>query len=226
MAERGGPSKDDAGLTLTELLVSMLIFSIVMAVMMGGVIQLMSLSNGAFARADVQSEIRTGLADISKQMRSGNVLFSPKDEANPAGPTPSCTRPADGTDRGSCMRIFTQTNAIPRCVQWQVLPTGAGGNGTAVLRTRDWDPEWSTTNDVTEWRTVARGLTLNTANPPFELKGATTVYDRRLLDVGLMAYDAERKVNVTIDSSIAGRNTSYGYDTGRCEPVPSEGWTP
>jgi len=210
-------------MTLVELLVSMTIFSLVIATVMGAVITLMSLSNDAFARADAQSEIRLGLADISKQVRSGNVLFSPKDEPLHVG---SCIAAADGTDRGSCMRIFTQTNGVPRCVQWQVLLEPLGGPGDAILRTRNWDQNWSTTNDVSLWRTVATGLTLSSTNPPFELEGAATPYDRRLLDVGLMAHDAERSIDVTIESSISGRNTSYGYDTGRCEPVPPEGWTP
>lgn len=201
----------------------MTIFTIVITIVMGALITLITVSNGAFNRADAQSEIRVGLADISKQMRSGNVLFSPKDE-----PTAvlSCIKAADGTDRGSCMRIFTQTNGVSRCVQWQVLEVSPGGNGKAILRTRNWDPLWSTSNDVTPWRTVARGLTLDATNPPFELQGAATPYDRRLLDVGLKSYDADRDINVSIASSISGRNTSYGYDTGRCEPVPSEGWTP
>lgn len=224
MADQSSRAKSDQGTTLVELVVSMTIFSVVIVIVMGALITLMTVSNGAFTRADAQSEIRTGLADISKQMRSGNVLFSPKDE--PLGPVHSCIAAADGTDRGSCMRIFTQTNGIPRCVQWQVLEISPGGNGKAILRTRNWDPLWSTSNDVTPWRTVARGLTLDAANPPFELEGATTPYDRRLLDVGLKSYDADRHLNVTIDSSISGRNTSYGYDTGRCEPVPSESWTP
>ena len=213
----------DKGLTMIELLVSMTIFSVVIALVMSAVISLMNLSNEAFDRADAQSEIRMGLADISKQVRSGNVLFSPKDEPTHVS---SCTEPNDGTDRGSCMRIYTQTNGVPRCVQWQVYAVPPGGNGNAILRTRSWDPDWTTTNNVTEWRTVARGLTLNTASPPFELEGAATPYDRRLLDVGLMAFDADKNLNVTIESSISGRNTSYGYDTGRCEPVPDEDWTP
>lgn len=225
MAERRVRTKDEAGLTLVELLVSMTIFSVVIVVVMAAVITLVGMSNEATERADAQSEIRLGLADISKQMRSGNVLFSPKDEpTHPA--TPSCIAAADGSDRGSCMRIFTQTNGIPRCVQWQVLLLPPGGSGDAILRTRNWDPDWSSTNDVTPWHTVARGLSLDIANPPFELEGATTPYDRRLLDVNLMSYDDDKNLNVTIESSISGRNTSYGYDTGRCEPIPSENWTP
>ena len=204
-------------MTLIELLVSMGIFAIVMAVVMGSVITLVRTMNEVQVTADAQSEIRLGLAEINKQMRSGNVLFSPADEPAWVG---SCV--ADpSVDRGSCMRIFTQTNRVPRCVQWQVLDV-TGEAGGAILRTRNWSPDWMTTADVGGWYTTARGLTLDAAALPFTLvqDTANEAYGRRLLDVNLLAWDAERKKNTTIESSISGRNTSYGYDSGQCLPVP------
>ena len=207
-------SADDRGHTLVELLVAMTIFGSVIAITMGAVIVLVGLSREVTTRADAQSEVRLGLADISKQMRSGNVLFSPKDEPG------SCLPAPDGSDRGSCMRIYTQTNGTPRCVQWQVLEGTPAGGGRSVLRTRSWSP--GAPAGVTAWRTVARGLTLDLTNPPFELQGASTPYDRRLLNVSLLAYDQVKNRNVSIKSAISGRNTSYGYDTGQCVPVPAE----
>lgn len=118
------------------------------------------------------------------------------------------------------MRIYTQTNGTPRCVQWQVQEVSPGGNGQALLRTRSWLP--AAPAGVSAWRTVARGLTLDVVDPPFELQGALTPYDRRLLDVRLLAFDADKDRNVSIESAISGRNTSYGYDTGQCVPVPAE----
>src|SRR5450830_1404899 len=163
-------SADDRGHTLVELLVSMTIFGSVIALTMGAVIVLVELSREVTTPADAQSEVRLGLADISKQMRSGNVLFSPKDETTPA----SCKPATDGSDRGSCMRIYTQTNGTPRCVQWQVLEGTPAGGGHSILRTRSWIP--SAPAGVTDWSTVARGLTLDLADPPFELQGASTPY--------------------------------------------------
>ena len=205
-------------MTLIEVLVSMGIFAIVMAVVTSSLIILVRTMNEVQVTADAQSEIRLGLAEMNKQMRSGNVLFSPSDE--PAW-VDSCVadKPAD---RGSCMRIYTQTNRVPRCVQWQVLDVTTGKAGGAILRTRDWSPDWQTTADVSDWRTTARGLSLDTTALPFTLVQDATneAYGRRLLDVNLLAWDAERKKNTTIESSISGRNTSYGYDSGQCLPVP------
>ncbi|WP_448629393.1 PulJ/GspJ family protein [Cellulomonas soli] len=161
---------DDAGYTLTELLVAMGVFSVVIALATSGLISLLTTTRGATDRADAQAEIRLGLADIGKQMRSGNVLFSPKDEP---GYVPSCQSAADGSDTGTCMRIYTQTFGIPRCVQWQVLQVEPGGGG-AELRTRSWSIDWQTTGDVSDWRTVARGLSLDAAHLPFTLQGAAT----------------------------------------------------
>ena len=204
-------------MTLIEVLVSMGIFAIVMAVVTSSLITLVRTMNEVQVTADAQSEIRLGLAEMNKQMRSGNVLFSPADEP---GWVSSCVADVS-VDRGSCMRIFTQTNRVPRCVQWQVLDV-TGKAGGAILRTRDWSPDWQTTADVGAWHTTARGLSLDSAALPFTLVQDTTneAYGRRLLDVNLLAWDAERKKNTKIDSSISGRNTSYGYDSGQCLPVP------
>ena len=213
----------ERGMTLIELLVSMTAFSLVIATLTGALIAVMTTTRAATDRADAQFELRQGLADITKQIRSGNVLFSPKDE-----PLNVLSCKASATDdSGTCMRIFTQTNRIPRCVQWQVLQVTAADGG-AVLRTRTWSPDWGTDGDVSSWSTVARNLSLAAGfatDPtlmPFKLRGANTPYDRRLLQVDLLSYDKDNNRNVSIESSISGRNTSYGYDTGQCVPVPAE----
>ena len=204
-------------MTLIEVLVSMGIFAVVMAMVTSSIIVLVRTMNEVQVTADAQSEIRLGLAEMNKQMRSGNVLFSPADE--PAWVN-SCKADVS-TDRGSCMRIFTQTNRVPRCVQWQVFGD-LDKSGGAELRTRSWSPEWETTGEVGEWHTTARGMTLSSGALPFTLvqDTANQAYGQRLLDVRLLAWDAKRKKNTTIESSISGRNTSYGYDSGQCLPVP------
>ena len=217
MAEAKQRRRNDAGMTLIEVLVSMGIFAMVMAVVTASVITLVRTMNEVQVTADAQSEIRLGLAEMNKQMRSGNVLFSPADEP---GWVASCEAD-DVADQGSCMRIFTQTNRVPRCVQWQVLEETEEPGG-AILRTRDWSPDWKTTGDVSSWHTTARGLSLDSAELPFTLVQDETneAYGRRLLNVDLLAWDAQRNKNTTIESSISGRNTSYGYDSGQCLPVP------
>lgn len=208
-------SRGDGGLTLIEILVTMTVFSIAMAMVYPVLIDVQKRTKGVSDTADAVAQVRFGLADIDKQVRSGNVLYSPADE--PAA-LASCT--AAGT-AGTCMRVYTQTNGSQKCVQWQVLADGSRP-GTSLLRTRGWSLTWQSDGNVSAWRTVARGLTASPAVMPFTLQGGTTAYQSRLLDVRFEAVDDRRPEKpVVISSSLSGRNTNYGYDTGLCSPVPA-----
>lgn len=207
----------ERGTTLIELLVSMGIFSLCMTLVFGAVILVMRKSLDVQKSADAASELRLALAQIDRQVRSGNVLFSPADEATYVS---TCVGDAT-TNSGTCMRIFTQSNGSEKCVQWQLIDDAAHP-GTKILRTRSWATNWVTTGDLTGWGTVARGLTLTpgATNNPFKLEGALTAYRERLLDVRLESLDKRRGTSVVIESSLSGRNTSYGYSSAQCVPVP------
>lgn len=201
---------------MVELLVSMTIFSLAMTVVFGAVILVMRKSADVQKSADASSELRIALAMIDRQVRSGNVLFSPAGENAYVG---TCT--GDGTSNsGTCMRIFTQSNGTEKCVQWQVTADDAAHPGSSVLRTRSWSTTWQTTGDLTNWSTIARGLTITVGKYPFTLQGAATIYQERLLDVRLESYDSRRKTSDVIESSLSGRNTTYGYSSTQCTPVP------
>jgi prepilin-type N-terminal cleavage/methylation domain-containing protein len=204
----------DDGVSLPELLVTMAIFSIVMSIVFTAMISVQKQTGQVEATAGAVSQVRLGLAQIDKQIRSGNVLYSPADE--PAG-VASCT--ASGTS-GTCMRVYTQTHGTQRCVQWQVI-ADPDHPGTNMLRSRGWASTWTTDGNVSPWSTVARGLNASPSVMPFTLQGGATAYKSRLLDVRLEAVDTRRPGRFTvITSSLAGRNTNYGYDTGLCSPVP------
>lgn len=210
-------SRGDAGLTLVELLTTMIIFSLAMAVVFPAVILVQRKVNDLEDTASSVSEVRLALATIDRQARSGNVLYSPAAEA-----TTGCTGDT-ATNAGSCMRIYTQANGLQRCVQWQVL---ADGSGRAVLRSRSWAENWTATpGSVSGWVVIARDLEVpDAASPatlPFRLQGADTVYDSRLLDVRLAAIDERRGTPTVLEGSLSGRNTNYGYDPGVCSPVPT-----
>jgi len=207
----GRDSTRDAGMTLAELLVSMMVFSIAMAMIMTAVLAVMRVTKEATGASDAVFSTRQALATIDRQVRSGNVLFSPADEVAFVS-----TCQDMGTNKGSCMRIFTQSNGNEKCVQWQMAPDGSG---TFQLQMRSWETTWQTGGTVTDWGVVARGLTMATA--PFELDvGAGNIYGERLLKVHLVARNAQNGHDVTVDASISGRNTSYGYTGSQCTPVP------
>lgn len=211
----------DAGLTMVELLVSMTVFAMAMALAFSAVIIVMQQSNEAQQSADAESELRIALAQIDRQVRSGNVLFSPAEEVSYIA---SCT--AVGSYAGTCMRIYTQSNGDQKCVQWQLLED-SGEPGTYLLRSRSWDPAWATGGgSYSDWGIIARGLNYEAGvtEAPFTLSGAfsntVTPYGDRMLVVHLESIDTRRDHPIAIESSITGRNTSYGYNAGQCTPVP------
>ncbi|WP_225754484.1 type II secretion system protein [Actinotalea sp. Marseille-Q4924] len=205
-------------MTLTELLVSMIVFSIAIGMVYSAVILTMQWSRETQQAADAVTELRQGLAQIDRQVRSGNVLFSPEDED--AWLT-TCQDGGVGSNAGTCMRIFTQSNGDQKCVQWQIGPDPADAT-KRVLQTRSWETNWQTGGSVSAWNVVARDINfvMGTTPMPFTLEGASTPYKERMLRVHLEVMDERQNLPVEIDSSLTGRNTSYGYDSGQCEPVP------
>lgn len=203
----------DEGLTLVELLVTTVVLGLAMAVVTSAVIGIQTYTRDVQGSSDASFQVRQAAAQIDRQVRSGNVLYSPANETEPGTCTP------DGAFAGTCMRVYTQANGAERCVQWQVLPD-PDSVGTQLLRSRSWAPTWQTDNDFTGWATQARGLTLSPGRAPFTLEGAVTASSSRFLSVHFEAVDPRRDAPVVITSSVSGRNTNYGYDGGLCSPAP------
>lgn len=207
-------SRDDEGFTLVEMLVSMIVFGIAIAMVYTALIKVQSYTTDVQGSADANSELRQAVAVIDRQVRSGNVLYSPANETTPSTCTPS------GTDAGTCMRVYTQANGLERCVQWQVIADSAHP-GTQLLRSRSWSPEWQSDGNFTAWKTEARGLVGTPSTAPFTLQGAVNAYSSRYLVVRFEARDPRRGDHpAVITSSLSGRNTNYGYDGGMCNPAP------
>lgn len=201
------------GTTLVELLVAMVVFGVAMVMIMAASIAVMKSTRDSQASADAAFQGRQALATIDKQIRSGNVLFSPADEVNYVSTCQDL-----GTNQGSCMRIYTQANGMQKCVQWQVIDVA----GSYQLQMRSWTPDWQTVGGVSGWSVAARGLRAPSSSAvPFTLDtGPAGKYGERLLRVHLVAINAQSGKDVAIDASISGRNTTYGYTGNECVPVP------
>lgn len=211
---RGRDRRDDAGFTLTEMLVAMMVFAIAIAMVTTALIKVQKYTADVQGSADANFQLRQSIAVIDRQVRSGNVLYSPANETSPS----TCT--ASGTDAGTCMRVYTQANGMQRCVQWQVI-NDAAHPGTQMVRSRSWSPTWATDNIFTSWKTDARGLVATPSQPAFTLAGAVNTYSSRFLVVRFEAKDPRRHGSpAVITTSLAGRNTNYGYDSGLCSPAP------
>lgn len=193
---------DDQGLTLVELLVSMAIFSTIIGFVYGVLITVQKQSVDVQAREQSVGNARLAIEQMDRQIRSGNVLYDPNDTTDP-GYLPLS------------MRIYTQANGDEKCVQWQIL------NGR--LRTRSWSTTWQTDANISAWSMVA-GNVLNTtadATQPFALPAGTTAFGKRLINVNLRVKSpSDKGGEQVIQTSLSGRNTQYGYDTGVCSPVP------
>lgn len=187
----------DAGTTLVEILISMTIFAVALAIVYSVLITVQQQTKDQTSRADAVGNARLALQQIDRQVRSGNVLYNPATETLPLS-----------------MRIYTQANGEQRCVQWQVY------NG--VLRSRSWSPTWLTDGQVSDWTVVARDVVNTTVSPPFALQGGSTAYGSRLADVTLLVKSpTARGKPINVTSSLSGRNTAYGYDPGVCNPSPA-----
>jgi hypothetical protein len=216
MAERR-PGATDVGTTLVELTVVMLLLTLLGGLAVQVTISLARNLAATSSFADSVARIRLALGSMERQVRSGDVLFSPATETSLNA---ACQ--AYGTSSGSCMRVYTQVDGVRRCVQWQIAADPAAPT-TAVLKTRSFSPSWSVDGDVGSWGTVVRGLQLPSATaPPFTVQGGSSPYSSRLLEVALTAVDPNRPGQATtLTTGLAGRNATYGYDTTLCTPGPA-----
>ena len=134
-------------------------------------------------------------------MRSGNIVVDP----------------AAFGELPRSLRVYTQTDGVRRCVQWQVQdPQG-------VLRFRSWDPQWQTTpNSVDAWRVVARSVVSGSSAPTsFAKVGATGSTQAQSVQVRLLVQSAASGGKpVEIATILTGRNTIFGYPSDQCAPVP------
>jgi type II secretory pathway pseudopilin PulG len=193
------------GMSLIELMTSVAMLLIVLVTFLT---VLMSVNDGVQIqqeRSIANDMARTAIERLDREVRSGNVLYNPADESLPY----------------YSFRVYTQTNFPTRnemqCVQWQVT------TDNQLLR-RSWpqgDPD-----DVTEWTVVADEIVNRSVTPnvpvfvrdPDVLKGGRTIDVTFMVDVD--PADAMQRT-VRIETSLTGRNTSYGYPEDACSPVPA-----
>lgn len=174
-----------AGFSTVEMVVSMSILLIVITLAMPLVTTSFDLLSEHESRAAVDANVQIAMRQLTRDVRSGNVIGSPY---------------AVDSVAGMGVRIYTQTDGVPfRCVEYQVL-------GTSLLRReRDPDAEWTE-----DWSTVVTEVTNATSIPTSP--AFTRSADKSTLAVSMILdpVGSARPVEATV--SITGRNTKY-YDT-------------
>ena len=205
---RAGMNAEE-GITLVEVVVATAILGIVMLVFTS---TLASMQNAVVAqdvRTRLNDQARLALADIDRQVRSGNLLYDPDDETGTVDPF-------GVSAAGYMFRVYTQTkyqpSDEPRCALWLV-------DGQQRLLYRYWpvlDP-----NQASDWRVVAEHIVnRETGTPAFVLDASG-----RTLTASIQAnanIDADPTATQDFESALTGRNTSFGYPNNVCATLPSD----
>jgi prepilin-type N-terminal cleavage/methylation domain-containing protein len=190
----------ERGLTLVEMMVTLMILSIALAIFLS---VLFSVQRGVVLqeqRTARNDQARLAIQALDRELRSGNVLYDPASESVPY----------------YSLRIYTQSNAPTRgimCVQWLL--------DEEKLQTRQWVPYDPST--ATSWRTVAEGIVNRTVTPNVQLftvdpdpyKGGRTVQVTLLVNDDYANHPGQ---TIRLQAALTGRNTTYGTLQNACTP--------
>lgn len=197
-AQALGTPDPDAGYSLIELLIVMVIMTGIMGTIFAVLIGVQNSARDNAGRTEQVRQARLGLSQIDRQVRSGNVVVDPDQSGE-------LTR---------SLRVYTQTDGVRRCVQWQAYQD--------TLRFRSWDPNWQVGGTVEAWRVVARDLRTD-AEAPKTFEKVTAAGGSQAQSVRIVLWMDAVEANgrpVEISTILSGRNTVYGYSADICSPVP------
>ncbi len=184
----------------------MLIFSIVSLVFTTTLISIQRAVVREDVRTRLNDDARLALQSIDRQVRSGNVLYDPDSESG--------NDPYDVAGTGFMFRVYTQAKANeadnPRCVVWLI-------DDQQRLKTMWWPPY--TPDDATGWTVVADGIVNRELDAPafvVDALGRTVTFS---LEVN-PALVSDPNATQLFETSVTGRNTSYGYPLSVCNELP------
>ncbi|HJR98862.1 MAG TPA: prepilin-type N-terminal cleavage/methylation domain-containing protein [Actinomycetota bacterium] len=200
---------DERGITLVEVMIATAILGIVMLVFTTTLASIQQAVVAEDVRNRLNDQARLALADLDRQVRSGNLLYDPASETEVVEPF--------GVDAESFMfRVYTQTKYQetdePRCALWLI-------DDERRLLYRHWPVQEP--NEATDWRVVAEGVVnRETDTPAFALDPAG-----RTVTVTIEAnadLDHDPTATQSFSASLTGRNTSFGYPSNVCQDLPSD----
>jgi type II secretory pathway pseudopilin PulG len=201
-------------MTLVELTIAMALFSLVMGIFIPTLSTIQKAFEKQSDRSLTNDSARLAAEELDKEIRSGNLLYDPAAEV---------LDPTNGIYPGMSLRVYTQTNADTRdqgnrCVQWRIL----GG----ALQRRDWTTTWQTDGKISAWRLIADHI-VNQPSPPtppitpaFRLDPDPAKGGRTIIVTLQLQQNAVSGRVVTIQESVTGRNTEYGFPSQICSLIP------
>jgi prepilin-type N-terminal cleavage/methylation domain-containing protein len=211
--------RSERGVTLVELMVTIMIMSFVLVVFLSTLVSVQNAVSAEDKRSQNNDQGRLAIEALDREIRSANVVYDPKDE------TPGYYR----------LRLYTQTNSTTRnpapgylCSQWQITSTND-------LQTRTWPALKPTL--ASSWRTVASGIVNRSVSPLVPAfsadsdtsKGGTGDSTQsqtglsRTVNIVLMVnqfLSSAPTATVRLEVAVTGRNAAYGFPTNVCSADP------
>jgi prepilin-type N-terminal cleavage/methylation domain-containing protein len=192
--------KSDAGVTMIELVVSLTIMSVMMAMFTTGIVQMYSAANKAESLATAQSELNTVFLRLDKQVRYAAGISQPQ--------------PAAG---GWYVGVLTTNTGADLCTAVR-LDTAA-----AQLLTLEWDESNPPTTPT--WTVLANNVAAPAGGQPFTLEPADEVSNFDRLRLTIVASTGGNKSDTTTDTDVTftALNTSLATSS---EFVCTRFWSP
>ena len=188
----------DAGFSLTEMVVILALVSIVGTIALTIILSVFRTQRTVMSRSDAQQQMQLAVDQVASEIRSADGVYNP----------------TTITGGWELVSYSTKASATPTCTEWQYL------NADGSLRSRNWPTSWRTTGGVTQWRTVATGLSNHTTSTaPFSLANDTTAYSGKVVYLNLES-DTGNGAVISIKSAATGRNITGAASTSTCSDRP------
>lgn len=216
MGRFGRFGSGEAGFTLVELLVAMMVLALASGVFLSTLASVQRSVAETDVRSRTNTQARLALQTLDREVRSGNLLYDPESYTDPS-------------QRYFRFKVYTQANATTRqpspgytCRLWRITETDE-------LQTRWWEPYPADPEATASgWRTVATGIvnrSLDPQEPAFVLDDDPNKGGRTVNVVLLVNEDPNGDLSegtVKLQSALTGRNTSYGFPIDVCSTEPAD----
>jgi prepilin-type N-terminal cleavage/methylation domain-containing protein len=205
IARAKGRAEREGGMSLVELMVTMMVLSIVMLIFTTMLASIQRAQSTQDKRSRDGDSARLALEDLDRQVRSGNLLYNPTTEAS---------NDPYGGGAGYLFRIYTQANAPVvgyHCAAFLI-------DNKQQLLYRYWpanQPEYASS-----WRVVATGIVNRSLSTSAFALDSTT---RTITITFKVNTDLTNSPSATqtLSTSVTGRNTQFGYPSNVCATLPS-----
>jgi len=164
-------------------------------------------------RSQSNDQARLAVQELDREIRSGNVLYNPSLESDSA----------HFIYPGMSLRIYTQANAPTReaggqpgerCVQWRIKKNKI--QNQYELQRREWVRDAPSS---TAWQVVATNIMNRATNPQQTAFSVDPL--KRIVNVNILVNArSSNGSNAQVETTVEGRNTVYGANTG-CEAIPT-----